>query len=777
MKKILGFSCLLIMFMVSGMGLKVSAAYSSDSYKQPIFELRGAWVATVSNIDIARQNGLGDKAISDYKDQYLKILDTLEKARMNAVFFQVRPANDAFYPSQYNAWSSFMAGDGINPGWDPLDWMVEETHKRGMEFHAWLNPYRVSAGTMRPDSDQTVEDMKWEYVQNRQSKVEGQNIQNPLYRKVTKGSSAYYELMEEIVYGTSENKLFLNPAKQATIDFISETINEIITNYEVDGVHFDDYFYPSGGIEAAIDNKDYQTYGTGFPDKPAWRRNNVDRMVKAVHDVVENFNANTSRIRKVRFGISPAAVWAPKTENCTAGSGRGVDGGMDVPCGNYSSYHDLNADTRKWVVEEWIDYILPQAYMTFGSYYVPVVSWWAQTVRGTSVKLYVGLAPYRYVDGTDTWKDEYELAKQVVYNNTLPEVSGTVYFSYKNIPPSNNNYLNLAKWHVQELWSRPVLNPVYNDMTSVPIVTPATAKGYQTSAGHQIIFTETAYALGYVLYRFGLSEPLNFTDDKVYTVVPQKDGTIRHVVNVTDEAEYVYVLKTVDLKGDYSDSGIRYSSGEFDPNSKPVISNFQAGSGLTEVPVGSNVHVSFEATDVESENLTVKLFVMKGSIVDYTATLAPISGNTYQFDWKAYYIETQDMTIKVTVNDGSDTTEAVSAPFCLVIPKQPQPEGYQITVEAGKVIITGLENAEYSLDGKNYEDIKEFAVLNKATFKVYLRTKAVSGYAASDAVIETVTNPNYTPANTCPTATITVPGILLVSFVLGLCYFGLRKRG
>lgn len=769
-KLLLGISCLLMVLFLST--LKLSSVEAAGEYEQKLFELRGAWVATVSNIDIQKQGGTSQVHIENYKKQFLAILDTLEKYNINTVFFQVRPANDAFYPSEYNPWSQFLLGYGKDPGWDPLGWMVAETHKRGMEFHAWLNPYRVSPNEMSPATGQTTEDMKWNYIQSRQQEIGDQDIQNPLFKKVTKGSTEYQELIEQFVHGRSEKKIFLNPAKQSTIDFISTTVEEIITNYEVDGIHFDDYFYPSGGIETEIENRDYAKYGNGM-DINAWRRNNVDRMVKAVHDVVEEFNNSGVRARKVRFGISPAAVWASGRTN--AGS-RYMPGGMDVPGTNYSSYFDLHADTRKWVLEEWIDYILPQCYMEYNDDYRNIVSWWANTVSATNVKLYIGLAPYRYV-GDNPWTDDTIIYNQLLYNNRNQNVSGAVFFSYKNLPTSaGGNALRSSNYKVRTLWSRRAMTPVY--VGDLGTVTPANGFGAKSDNGYQFFINETPYAKGYILYRYGINEEVTFTNDKIYQIFNQTTGDSRQSIEIVDEQPYKYVLKTVAPDGTVYGNDLVYKSTDFPVNQAPVISNIVVGNGSGKVPFYAKVPITFEVRDNETltQDLEVTISVYEGTKHHFTSDkLTPKSGNQYEYLWETLPVEIEGLTIVVTATDKINTTTLESEPFAIAISRHEQPTGYKITVKDGVVTISNAEGLEFSFDGVYYFDETEFDAPDSKQFDLYIRVKKSGGLEASLPVIEKVKVSSSSGGTSCPTATLSFALWSSLSLVAA-CIF-LRKRG
>lgn len=250
----------------------------ANTYEERIFELRGAWVSTVYNIDIGQQHNSTPAGIQAYKNQYLAILDKFEEYNMNAVFFQVRPVNDAFYVSEINPWSRYLIGkEGNDPGWDPLEWLVEVTHARGMEFHAWLNPYRASL------------DITWSGVND----VNGFDTGMMTYLQTLPENNFARMHPELLVRGG--NRILLNPGEPAVRQHIYDTIDEIVQNYNVDAIHFDDYFYTS--VAAGQDDSTYQKpgYNPNNLNKANWRREQVDILVREIKEQLDEFNSENNR--------------------------------------------------------------------------------------------------------------------------------------------------------------------------------------------------------------------------------------------------------------------------------------------------------------------------------------------------------------------------------------------------------------------------------------------------------------------------------------------------
>ncbi|MFJ4781349.1 glycoside hydrolase family 10 protein [Streptomyces sp. NPDC088762] len=354
-------------------------------------EFRGMWIATVSNVDWPSESGLSAQA---QRAELIGLLDSAVRRRLNVVILQVRPAADALWPSRLEPWSQWLTGEqGVDPGWDPLGTAVAEAHARGLELHAWFNPYRVANHT---DPDLLAPE-------------------HPVRRNPDWA----------VEYG---GKLFYNPGLPEVRLFVQEAMLDAVSRYPVDGVHWDDYFYPypvEG--EDFDDDEAFEEYGADFPSRADWRRHNTDTLVREMSE----------RLRTVRpaarFGVSPFAVWRNSDRDP---SGSPTRAGL-------GTYDDLYADTRKWVTEGWIDYIVPQAYWHIGhptADYADVVPWWARTVAGTGVDLYVGEALYRCDADSPTaaWRDPAELSRHVRFARQYREVRGHSYFSAKQVAADPN---------------------------------------------------------------------------------------------------------------------------------------------------------------------------------------------------------------------------------------------------------------------------------------------------------------------------------------------------
>ncbi|MDJ0382558.1 family 10 glycosylhydrolase [Streptomyces sp. G-G2] len=359
-------------------------------------EFRSMWLTTAFNRDWPSPGLTPDQQ----RQELAGLLDIAVERRLNAVVLQVRGKADALWPSPYEPWSACLTGvQGRDPGWDPLDFAVREAHARGLELHAWFNPYRIAT--------------------------------NPDPALLAPGHPARLHPEWVVRYG---KVLVYNPGLPEVRRFVQDAMLDAVARYDVDGIHFDDYFYPYPIRGQAFDDDDaYARHGGDFPDRAAWRRDNIDRLVRETARRVEELNrartgGRSPHGRRVRFGISPFAVWRNRSTD---------PGGSDTR-GSTQSYDDIHADTRGWVRRGWLDYIAPMIYWHIGNDtadYARLVSWWAHTCRGTNTHLYIGEALYKAGDPAQfkAWQDPAELSRHLAYGRRFPEVRGNVYFAAREV--------------------------------------------------------------------------------------------------------------------------------------------------------------------------------------------------------------------------------------------------------------------------------------------------------------------------------------------------------
>ena len=396
-------------------------------------EMRGVWVSTIWNLDFP-----GSRDAKSFRAAYQKMVKQMKEAGFTAVFFQVRPLNDAFYPSRLNPWSRYLFGqEGKAPDekdFDPLDWMIRTTHQAGLEFHAWLNPFRISAGTDASTSGYLA-------------------TLDPANFAVKKP-----KLVLAVPRKDGKKVLILNPGEPEVVLFLTDTIREILEKYPVDGIHFDDYFYPYEEMGDA-DKATYAKYAAKDVSLEEWRRENVNRLILSAGKLIRAHNKSTGA--KVRFGISPFGIWANLTGERPS-SPEALEEWKNTPSSplgsqtkGFQSLFDQYADTRRWVKNQWIDYIAPQIYWGFASPKSPygaLVDWWAETVRETGVDLYIGVSVSRMGNAADSRRHE-ELADQLKYDMGRSEVAGEIFFSWRNVSQPENNLMKKAvRALIEEQW-------------------------------------------------------------------------------------------------------------------------------------------------------------------------------------------------------------------------------------------------------------------------------------------------------------------------------------
>ncbi|MFN8241183.1 MAG: family 10 glycosylhydrolase [Bacteroidales bacterium] len=412
-------------------GKKVDAQYFING------EMRAVWIATVNNIDWPTKPGL---SVEEQKKELNSLLDVVESFNMNAVVFQVRPAADAFYKSKFEPWSYWLTGvqgKAPDPFWDPLGYMISESHKRGIDVHAWLNPYRAVTDT------------------------------------TNKIDSSHISMIHPGWFLTYGKTVYFDPGLPQVRDYVSSVVADLVRNYAVDAVHMDDYFYPYRiGKLQFPDDSSYSKYPMGFSkeQRDDWRRENVNLIIKQISDSIKKVKS------WVEFGISPFGVWR-NADKDPAGSATKA---------GQTNYDDLFADIVLWQKKGWIDYVTPQIYWQIGKEvadYAVLADWWSRNAHGC--RLYIGQAPYRVskTSKEKEWKSSREIIRQIRLNNSIPNISGSMFFSAK-VLRNNPDKLRerLLKGPYKDLKTTPPNN-------KVSFLQPVAPSGLSlTASGNEIIF-------------------------------------------------------------------------------------------------------------------------------------------------------------------------------------------------------------------------------------------------------------------------------------------------
>jgi uncharacterized lipoprotein YddW (UPF0748 family) len=360
----------------------------------PKNEFRAVWIATVANIDWPK-NSQDD--IQKQKTDYIEILDTYKKLNYNAVIVQIRSVGDAFYPSKLAPWSRFLTGkEGQAPkqDFDPLAWMIAEAHIRGFEFHAWLNPYRATI-----DLNTAVLSPKHDFFKHPEWMIK---------------------------YG---GKYYYNPALPEVKDHLKTIVDEVVTNYDIDAIHFDDYFYPyKVKGEHFNDRASYKKYGNGLSVED-WRRSNVNDFVQCISFSIKSIKP------WVQFGISPFGVWRNKSVDPK---------GSDTEAGQ-TNYDDLYADPLAWMANNWIDYLVPQLYWSMDhpkASYTKLLRWWSENAKNTAI--YIGNGTYKInTDSDKKWNNPNEIPDQINITRSYKNIQGNAFFSAKSFLNKNQKVTQL----------------------------------------------------------------------------------------------------------------------------------------------------------------------------------------------------------------------------------------------------------------------------------------------------------------------------------------------
>ncbi len=435
------------------------------SYTQSILpkrEMRAVWIATFKGIDFPRKRKMSVVAM---KKDLTEMLNMHSKNGINAVVFQVRAAADAFYKSNYEPWSQWLAGQQgqpTDPYFDPLEFLTRESHSRGMEFHAWFNPYRALADT-------------------------GRTVPDSLH--ITQTKPEWF-----IAYGRN---LYFDPGIPEVRDYIIQVILDVVRRYDIDAVHFDDYFYPYKiKDEEFPDTVSFKKYGADFNEEDIgdWRRENISQLISRLNDSIKATKSY------VKFGVAPFGVWRNKSKDPRGSATRG----------GAPSYDVLYADVLKWLENGWIDYVAPQIYWHIGfkiADYKILLEWWSKNSYGKQV--YIGNAAYKIDKESKykAWQNPDELPNQIAMARMNSKIHGNMFFSSKVFKKNHNGISDRLE---KEIYRTPALIPTMNWIDNKPPETPVNLKRKKKKAGYVLSWetrenasiSEMDKASYFVIYKF-----------------------------------------------------------------------------------------------------------------------------------------------------------------------------------------------------------------------------------------------------------------------------------
>ena len=448
-------------------------------------EFRAAWIQAV--------NGQWIGMSTQQMQNTLRYqLDELWKDGVNAIIFQVRPECDALYQSDIEPWSRFLTGEqgkAPSPYWDPLQWMVDECHKRGMELHAWINPYRARTKTTKELASNHIAVKKPEWC---------------------------FEY---------DGLLILNPGIPQTKDFICKVVDDIVSRYDIDGLHIDDYFYPYPVSGMPInDDREFERYNNGFSNKGDWRRDNVNVFIKQLHKIIHD------RKPWVKFGVSPFGIYRNSKSDPRVGSATN----------GTQNYDDLYADVLLWVNNGWVDYCVPQLYWEIGNKaadYKTLIKWWDK--HAANRPLYIGEDVERTVKYPDPDNpNSHQMGAKYKLHKQMPNVKGTVLWYAKAAVDNVGNYGSALRGNY---WRYKALQPNMPFIDSKAPEKPRKVKQVKTDDGYVLFWTAPKAsgwkdkAVKYVVYRFAEDEDVNLADPSRIVAVtantfyklPYKDGSTK----------------------------------------------------------------------------------------------------------------------------------------------------------------------------------------------------------------------------------------------------------
>lgn len=451
-------------------------------YVQKQTEFRGVWITPFVGDIPAFINEV------QYKSEMNKVFDIMEYYNMNAIVYHVRIMNDALYHSALNPYSNYYNG---NSEWDALEWVISESHRRGIEFHAWMNPYRVKNAYSG-----TLEALAATFQENNAASNPDNLIKN-------------------------SSQVILDPGKPAVRQFLLDTCQELIENYDVDAVHFDDYFY----IDNNDDSKTFEKYNPNNLLLADWRRLQVDMFIEDLHFLLEEHNSQNNKF--VQLGISPSGVW--RNGDGIVGydsEGNAFSNGSNTLYGfaHYDNY--LYSDTVKWINNEWIDYIVPQVYFALEhatTPYADIMQWWDKIVLNKKVNLYAGIG--FHLAGSSgtvyTWKDSpYEFYYELRYNNGLQNAHGSILFSYRHMRDGYNNKASIKGQNMEnvknELWNKKIFLPQANVSNTVFPSYVRNLELLKTNKNNIISWDYNSNARYYAVFRS--SDPITYSTNEIIDI-------------------------------------------------------------------------------------------------------------------------------------------------------------------------------------------------------------------------------------------------------------------
>ena len=513
MKKIIKISYVLLIIFTFSLILispnKNIVQAKSESYIDKVQEYRAVWVSHFAG-DISQYT-----TEEAYKAQITTILNNMEEWGMNALVFHVRTHNNAFYKSTLNPKSRYYNNVNFDE-FDPVEWIIEECHKRGIEFHAWLNPYRVSTSGNNPDY--TYEELP-----------AGNAANNP----------------ENLI--TVGNNIILDPGRPAVREFIVDTCMELIENYDVDAINFDDYFY----ITDADDSATREIYNTENLSIADFRRKQVNLLIEALHNSITAYNLENNKA--VEIGIAPSGVYRNGSYSSGTIPTYNENGDLTYPLwsntagfAHYGNY--LYSDTKYWIDQEWIDYITPQSYHAIkqtSSSFSKLTEWWNWVVANKKVNLSMGVGIYMAIStggSADNWQDADEVENQLLDANSYENIGGLCFYKYATFL-SSSSLITAAKETLNTYWTKKIPSSVKPQHTNLPDIIVSNL----LLDGNTLSWSKIDNVRGYMVYKVEKGKSVDVNSfDQLYLYTQDTSITLDDMDN------YTYYVSSVNLANEIS---------------------------------------------------------------------------------------------------------------------------------------------------------------------------------------------------------------------------------
>lgn len=462
-------------------------------------EFRGLWITTAYNLDWPSSFEITPE---QQRQEFIKILDRQQQNGLNTIIVQVRAAADAYYQSDIEPWSYWLTGEqgkAPEPFWDPLEFMVTECHKRNMELHAWFNLFRAIS------HDRFFKPIK--------------------SHPINKHSDWLYKI---------GSKSYFDPGVPAVRDYLTAVVKNCVDKYDIDGVHLDDYFYAQESKKEKVnDSRTFKKNKGKFKNLGNWRRDNINQLIKMLSDTIHATKPH------VKFGISPAPVWRHQSDDKN-----GSETARTLTC-----YDDLYADSRLWIKNGWIDYLIPQLYWSTKHKRVnfsKLLDWYGDNTFDHHV--YIGLAYYKLSEPDETgWKDPKQITDQIQLIRNQENIDGYSFFRSSSF---NNNPLHMEDTLRKNVNSYYCLPPTMPWLDSIPPLAPSNLRYSVTQNGIQLDWEKPLQALdqetasSYMIYRFSDDEPINLHSSKNILAITQTENFIDSTAQ--ESISFYYIITSLD---------------------------------------------------------------------------------------------------------------------------------------------------------------------------------------------------------------------------------------